>query len=108
MSPTPLAIAAVRLLSPLVGIQGRFEGKTFELLEVLEDGPRVALMEITATPGIRVNQYGNALSRQPRILTVPVLSVIDSDAHPVLRALLPEAVLESLRALIRDHVQPSA
>lgn len=108
MHPASLAIAAVRLLSPLVGIQGRFEGRTLELIEVLEDGPRVALMEITATPGIRVNQYGNALSRQPRILTVPVVSGIDADAHPALRALLPEAVLEPLRALIRDHVQPSS
>ena len=103
MSPSPLAEEAVRLLQPLIGIRGRHAGQTLELVEVLEDGPMVALLDASASPRIQTNQFGDPLTRQPRILTIPVLSEVEADAHPVLRSLLPEAVLEELRALIHAH-----
>jgi hypothetical protein len=103
MNPSPLTKEAVRLLQPLIGIRGRHAGQTLELVEVLEDGPMVALLDASASPRIQTNQFGDPLTRQPRILTIPVLSEIEADAHPVLRSLLPEAVLEQLRASIRAH-----
>jgi hypothetical protein len=103
MNPTLLTKEAVRLLQPFIGIRGRHAGQTLELVDVLEDGPMVALLDASASPRIQTNQFGDPLTRQPRILTIPVLSEIEADAHPVLRSLLPEAVLEKLRALIHAH-----
>jgi hypothetical protein len=103
MSPSSLAEEAVRLLQPLIGIRGRHAGHTLELVEVLEDGPMVALLDASTSPRIQTNQFGDPLTRQPRILTIPVRSEIEADAHPVLRSLLPEAVLEELRALLHAH-----
>ena len=97
----PLSREAVRLLRPLIGLRARVEGRTLELLEVLAEGPSVALMDTTSTPRIRVDQYGGPLSRQPRILTIPILSEVEADAHPVLCALLPDTVLRELREMIR-------
>lgn len=87
---------AVHLLQPLIGIRGRHRGRTLELIEVLADGPSVALMDI-ATTDIQTNQYGDALTRQPPVFTVPVFSEIEADAHPVLRSILPDSVLIALR-----------
>ncbi len=103
MSPSPLAEEAVRLLQPLIGIRGRHAGQTLELVEVLEDGPMVALLDASASPRIQTNQFGDPLTRQARVITIPVLSEIEADAHPVLRSLLPDAVLGELRALIHAH-----
>jgi hypothetical protein len=108
MNASPLADGAVRLLHPLIGIRGRHGGRTLELVEVLADGPRVALLDTTSAPGIQTNQYGDPLTRQPRILTLTVVSELEADAHPVLRSLLPEAVLEELRALIDTHLDDGA
>ena len=93
---------AVRLLSPLIGIQGRVSGRMLELIEVLAEGPRVAFLDTSSAPQIRATQYGDPLSRQPRVLTLPVISETEADAHPVLRSLLPAPVLHDLRRLIRS------
>lgn len=103
MSASALAEATVRLLHPLIGIRGRHAGQTLELVEVLEDGPMVALLDASAAPRIQTNQFGDPLARHSRILTIPVFSEIEPDAHPVLRSLLPEPILENLRALIHAH-----
>jgi hypothetical protein len=104
MTTSPLADGAVRLLHPLIGIRGRHGGRTLELVEVLADGPRVALLDTTSAPGIQANQYGDPGARQLRIVTLTVVSELEADAHPVLRSLLPESVLEELRVLIDAHL----
>jgi len=91
---------AVRLLEPLIGIRGQYGNRVLELVDVLEDGPQVAVLDASSGPRIQTNQYGDPLTRQPRILTLPVFSEIEADAHPVLRALLPDAILSALRQLI--------
>lgn len=91
---------AVRLLEPLIGIRGRHSGRLLELVDVLRDGPAVALMDRSAAPCIQTNQYGDPVTRQARVVTLPVVSELEADAHPVLRSLLPEGVLEELRASI--------
>ncbi|MBS0002629.1 MAG: hypothetical protein KFF45_06100, partial [Thioalkalivibrio sp.] len=91
---------AVRLLEPLIGVRGQYGDRTLELVEVLVEGPQVAVLDATSGPSIQTNQYGDPLTRQPRILTLPVFSEIEADAHPVLRALLPDTILVELRRLI--------
>lgn len=91
---------AVRLLQPLIGIRGRHRGRTLELIEVLSDGPSVALMDTGTAHNIQANQFGDALTRQSPIFTVPVVSEIEADAHPVLRSILPDSVLLELRVAI--------
>jgi len=90
----------VQLLTPLIGIRGHYAGHRLELVEVLAEGPQVALLDTSSGPRIQTNQYGDPLTRQPRILTLPVVSTVEADAHPVLRALLPDAILGELRQLI--------
>ena len=102
--PGRLAREAVELLAPLIGIRGRYGGRVLELVEVLAEGPQVALLDTSSGPGIQANQYGDPLTRQPRILTLPVVSEIEEDAHPVLRALLPDKTLTELRRLIGGKV----
>lgn len=101
MNPPTLNRDAVRLLSPLIGIQGRVAGRMLELIDVLAEGPRIALLDTTSPPEIRATQYGDPVSRQPRVLTLPVISETEADVHPVLRSLLPAPVLHDLRQLIR-------
>ena len=93
----------VDLLVPLIGIRGYFDGRALELIDVLTEGPQVALLDASSAPRIQANQYGDPLTRQPRVLTLPVVSAVEADAHPVLRALLPEAILEELRQRIDNR-----
>lgn len=95
-----LSRQAVRLLEPLIGIQGSHGGRLLELVDVLLEGPSVALMDRSSSPCIQVNQYGDPVTRQARIMTLPVVSALEVDAHPILRSLLPEPVLKELRASI--------
>ncbi len=97
---------AVRLLEPLIGVRGQYGERTLELVEVLAEGPHVAVLDASSGPRIQTNQYGDPLTRQPRILTLPVFSEIEADAHPVLRALLPDAILAELRRLIEAPGDP--
>jgi hypothetical protein len=98
-----LAGDAVELLAPLIGIRGQYAGRVLELVEVLADGPRVALLDISSAPHIQTNQYGDPLTRQPRILTLAVVSEVEPDVHPVLRALLPVTIVAELRQLIHGR-----
>lgn len=96
----------VELLAPLIGIRGEVEGHMVELVEVLDEGPHgepaIALMETGADRAIQTNQYGKPLSRHARVRTLPLLSEVEHDVHPVLRSLLPEPVLADLRAALGE------
>ncbi|WP_018880615.1 hypothetical protein [Thioalkalivibrio sp. ALE30] len=93
-------------LAPLIGIQGEVDGCMVELVEVLDEGPRglpgVALMSMGSQRSIQANQYGNPLCRHSEVRTLSLLSEVERDLHPVLRQLLPENVVEELRALLAD------
>ncbi|TVP84073.1 MAG: ATPase [Thioalkalivibrio sp.] len=94
------------MLEPLIGIRGQYGNRVLEIVDVLEDGPQVAVLDASSGPHIQPNQYGDPLTRQQRILTLPVFSEIEGDAHPVLRALLPDAILSELRRLIAQPPEP--
>lgn len=108
MRPGHLARNVVHLLTPLIGIRGQYAGKVLELVEVLAEGPQVALLDTTSAPRIQTNQYGDPLTRQPRILTLPVVSDVEADAHAVLRALLPERTLAELRQILSGSPGPTS
>lgn len=96
----------IDLLAPLIGVQGEVDGRMVELVEVLDEGPRgepgIALMETGLDRPIQVNQYGDPLSRHSLIRTLPLLSEVERDVHPVLRQLLPADVLKDLRHALGD------
>ncbi|WP_081616894.1 MULTISPECIES: ATPase [unclassified Thioalkalivibrio] len=98
---TEQAERLVDLLAPLIGVQGEVDGRMVELVEVLDEGPRgepgIALMETGLDRPIQANQYGDPLSRHSLVRTLPLLSEVERDVHPVLRQLLPEDVLTDLR-----------
>ncbi|WP_038054748.1 hypothetical protein [Thioalkalivibrio sp. ALJ1] len=106
MLTTEQSTRMIDILAPLIGIQGEVDGCVVELVEVLDEGPRglpgVALMKMGAERSIQANQYGNPLCRHSEIRTLPMLSEVDRNLHPVLRQLLPEDVVAELRALLED------
>lgn len=91
----------IDLLCPLVGLRGEVDGKVVELVDILDEGPGgqpgIALMEAGIDRSIQTNQYGDPLSRHSRVRTLPLMSEVEPDLHPVLRALIPEDVLRRCR-----------
>ncbi|WP_017940702.1 MULTISPECIES: hypothetical protein [unclassified Thioalkalivibrio] len=106
MLTTEQSTRMIDRLAPLIGIQGEVDGCMVELIEVLDEGPRglpgVALMTMGAQRSIQANQYGNPLCRHSEVRTLPLLSEVERDLHPVLRKLLPDEIVADLRALLSD------
>jgi len=94
----------LEILAPLIGMQGHCDHCRLEVVEVLDEGPEglpsLALMEVGSDGAIQANQYGNPLCRRSQIRTIPLLSEVEDDLHPVLRSLLPKDVVSELRTTL--------
>lgn len=95
-----LSVLALKLLTPLIGIQGQQASRVMELVEILHEGPSVVLLDTSSPPSIRADQYGDPRIRSPRTFTLPIISESEPDVHPVLRAMLPGHVVAALRLAI--------
>ncbi|WP_018870782.1 MULTISPECIES: hypothetical protein [unclassified Thioalkalivibrio] len=97
----------IDLLCPLVGVRGEVDGHVVELVDILDEGPGgqpgIALMDAGVDRSIQTNQYGDPLSRHSRVRTLPLLSEVEPDLHPVLRALIPAEVLQRCREELRPE-----
>ncbi len=81
MTPVKLKIAALR---DAIGQRVRFRDVTFEIIEILEDGPSFVLQDCEKHTSIQPDQHGEAHRRVPNTMTLPVLmtteGALDADA----------------------------
>jgi len=81
MIPVKPKITALR---DSIGQRVRFRDVTFEIIEILEDGPSFVLQDCEKHTSIQPDQHGEAHRRVPNTITVPVLmttdGVLDADA----------------------------
>lgn len=73
----------------MIGLQVSYHGARYLVIEVLEDGPSLVLMDPEAEPSIQLNLHGNASRRVPCTETINVLSRNDGELHPDFLALQP-------------------
>ena len=87
----------LRELYQHIGESITFEGVSCQLIEILEDGPHLVFQCPDKQAIIQTNQHGDATRRTPTTYTIPLLSSIGDDLHPVVKELLPEDQHEKYR-----------
>ena len=65
------------------------DGTSCQLIEILEDGPSLVFQCPGQKSTIQTSQHGDALRRTPDTYTVPLISSIQQDLHPVAKSLIP-------------------
>jgi len=76
-------------LQQYIGCKITYKGKRCQLIEVLEDGPALVFMCLEKETTIQSDQHGGAHRRIHETHTVPCLSEIHDDLHPVVKEVLP-------------------
>jgi hypothetical protein len=79
-------VITLEQLRGMIGQKVRYEGVRCQVIEVLEDGPSLVLIDV-GEDGIQIDQYGNPRRRVPQNYTVPVLSAAADGLHPAFLAL---------------------
>ncbi|MEJ2346955.1 MAG: hypothetical protein P8076_12410 [Gammaproteobacteria bacterium] len=82
----PYINITIEQLRGMIGLHVRHEGMICRVIEVLEDGPSIVLMDARRDM-IQTNQFGNPGRRVPETYTVPVLTAERSALHPRFLAL---------------------
>ncbi|EDY86756.1 hypothetical protein GP5015_1555 [gamma proteobacterium HTCC5015] len=96
----------LQLAHDLVGVRGVYRGREFTLIEVMDDGPSVVL-EPTETDNVVQNTaQGEAKRYAQSSYTLPFLSPVNGDIHPVLQDFLGNDILAVLRESIADTQAP--
>jgi len=76
-------------LSLLIGRETIVEGRHVRVVDVLRENESLVLSEV-GRENMQESLYGQARRRAPRHFQVPLRSVVSTQLHPVLRALLHE------------------
>ena len=92
-----MGLTMLRELYQYIGESIIFEGMRCQLIEILEDGPHLVFQCPDKQSIIQTNQHGDATRRSPTTYTVPLLSSVENDLHPVVKELLPEEQHEKYR-----------
>ena len=66
------------------------DGMRCQLIEILEDGPSLVFNCPEKKSSIQTNQHGDANRKAPSTYTIPLLSTIHNDLHPVVKELIPD------------------
>ncbi len=93
-----MAADLVDVLQDLIGRHCRHEECHCEIIEILEEGPSIVLYKHSKGE-IQCNWFGEAQRRAPKTYTVPLVSSLDDDLHPVVRAVTTDEEQARLRAL---------
>jgi len=87
MIEKPLEITLEQLRG-MIGVAVRYGEGTWEVIEVLEDGPSLVLRDVTAHTRLQHDQYGDPGRRRVvRTETVPVVDETGCALHPAFLAL---------------------
>lgn len=74
----------IEQLRDMIGVTVRHEGTYCKIIEVLEDGPQLVLIDLD-TDSIQADQFGNAHRRAPQAYIIPVMA--EAELHPSYLAL---------------------
>lgn len=61
-------------LREMIGTRVRFENRSWEIVEILEDGPALILQDCNQQTVIQPDQYGEAHRRVPSTRTIPIFT----------------------------------
>jgi len=83
-----------------IGCEITYKGTRCQLIEVLEDGPALVFMCLEHTTTIQSDQHGGAHRRVHETHTVPCLSEIHEDLHPVVKEVFPDEIHADLLSFL--------
>jgi hypothetical protein len=86
-------------LSQLIGREAIVEGRHVRVVDVLRENECLVLCEV-GIGRMQESLYGQARRRAPRHFQIPLRSVVSTQLHPVLRAMLDEGEQAALHALM--------
>ncbi|MDQ1362616.1 MAG: hypothetical protein QG652_476 [Pseudomonadota bacterium] len=95
----------INRLHQFIGNSIEHEGKTCRLIEILETEQAMVFVCPGVAPVIQANQHGEAGRHAPQIWTVPLLSSIGNDLHPVAKQVFPASFHAELLAILLDNKQ---
>ena len=79
-------------LHQYIGLEIEYNESQCQLIEVLEDGPALVFLCKGRTTTIQTDQHGGAHRRVHETYTVPCMSEIHEDLHPVVKQILPDEI----------------
>ena len=74
-------VITIEQLRAMIGVEVLYRGLHYCVIEVLEDGPSLVLLDRDACPGIQPNLLGVATRRVPQTETVAVLNADRTELH---------------------------
>ncbi|MDH5767171.1 MAG: hypothetical protein OEZ38_14245 [Gammaproteobacteria bacterium] len=89
-------------LQQIIGTELTVNGSQCQLIEILEDGPAMVFMCMDHSKTIQSDQHGGAHRRVQKTYTVPCLSEIHNELHPITRQLLPDEIHAEFLAFLLD------
>ena len=81
-----------------IGNSIEHEGKTCQLIEILEAEQAMVFMCPSARPVLQANQHGEGGRHAPETYTIPLLSTIGQELHPVAKQKFPASLHAELLA----------
>ena len=79
-------------LHQYIGNEIVYKNNRCQLIEVLEDGPALVFICLERKTSIQSDQHGGAHRRVHETYTVPCMSEIHDDLHPVVKEILPDEI----------------
>ena len=76
----PHAGMRIAQMRTFIGRRARYQGRLYEIIEVLEDVPSLVLRECGTHTTIQADQHGEAHRRVPPTLTLPIPAAEDGSA----------------------------
>lgn len=77
----------LKQLRGMIGQSVQYQGLTYQVIEVLEQGTELVLQEHQHGTVIQADQHGDAHRRVPKTVTIPVLTADQRELHPSFLAL---------------------
>ncbi|MDH5570233.1 MAG: hypothetical protein OEY89_00625 [Gammaproteobacteria bacterium] len=79
-------------LHQYIGLEIDYNGTQCQLIEILEDGPALVFMCMGQGTTIQTDQHGGAHRRVHETYTIPCISEIRDELHPVVKQILPDDI----------------
>ncbi|MGM0564156.1 MAG: hypothetical protein ACQES2_07485 [Pseudomonadota bacterium] len=92
----------LELARDLIGVRGVYKGREFAVIEVMDSGPSVVLEPTESDNVVQNTAQGEAKRFAQSNYTIPFLSPVDGDIHPVLQGFLGDDIVAVLRESLSE------